>query len=117
MEIFFRLIGEKVESYYRYNNLEDPARRDELFAKNVERFFTLHSHAASAAESEAFGNAFFTTKKIGEGTGQGLSIAHNVVVKEHGGSIEIETEVGRGTTFVVRLPLDAPVSRAARSRP
>ncbi len=48
---------------------------------------------------------FFTTKEVGRGTGQGLSIAHDVVVKIHGGSISFETEVGVGTTFVVRLPL------------
>jgi signal transduction histidine kinase len=49
---------------------------------------------------------FFTTKDVGKGTGQGLSIAHAVVVQKHGGTIDFETEPGRGTTFVVRLPLD-----------
>ena len=50
---------------------------------------------------------FFTTKEIGKGTGQGLAIAHNVVVKKHGGSINFETETGKGTTFVIRLPINA----------
>lgn len=49
---------------------------------------------------------FFTTKPVGQGTGQGLSIAHAVVVQRHGGAITFESQVGRGTTFVVRLPLD-----------
>jgi PAS domain S-box-containing protein len=48
---------------------------------------------------------FFTTKSVGKGTGQGLAIAHSVVVQKHGGSINFETETGVGTTFVVRLPL------------
>jgi PAS domain S-box-containing protein len=48
---------------------------------------------------------FFTTKQVGKGTGQGLAIAHSVVVEKHGGSLTFETEVGKGTTFVVRLPL------------
>lgn len=48
---------------------------------------------------------FFTTKEVGRGTGQGLSIAHAVVVKKHDGSINLESEVGRGTTFTIRLPL------------
>ncbi len=48
---------------------------------------------------------FFTTKEVGLGTGQGLAIAYNVVVEKHGGSIHCESEVGRGTTFVLRLPL------------
>jgi PAS domain S-box-containing protein len=49
---------------------------------------------------------FFTTKAFGQGTGQGLAIARSVVVKKHGGSIKVQTEVGRGTTFVIRLPID-----------
>jgi two-component system NtrC family sensor kinase len=48
---------------------------------------------------------FFTTKEVGKGTGQGLSIAHNVI-KAHGGKLEFVTEIGKGTTFLVRLPLD-----------
>ena len=49
---------------------------------------------------------FFTTKEVGEGTGQGLSISHAIVVEKHGGTIHFETEVGRGTSFIVRLPID-----------
>ncbi len=48
---------------------------------------------------------FFTTKPVGKGTGQGLAIARSVVVDKHGGTISFETEEGRGTTFLVRLPL------------
>jgi signal transduction histidine kinase len=50
---------------------------------------------------------FFTTKEVGKGTGQGLALAHNVVVKKLGGRIWFETEVGRGTTFFVHLPVSA----------
>jgi PAS domain S-box-containing protein len=50
---------------------------------------------------------FFTTKEVGKGTGQGLAIARSVVVEKHGGSITFETEVGKGTTFVIRLPLES----------
>lgn len=55
---------------------------------------------------------FFTTKPLGKGTGQGLTIVHNVV-KKHGGTIALESEVGRGTTFTIRLPLEDPASPAA----
>lgn len=48
---------------------------------------------------------FFTTKEVGRGTGQGLALAHAAIVGRHGGMLHFETETGRGTTFVVRLPL------------
>jgi PAS domain S-box-containing protein len=48
---------------------------------------------------------FFTTKKIGKGTGQGLAISRNVVVEKLKGSIDVQSQVGKGTTFIIRLPL------------
>jgi signal transduction histidine kinase len=48
---------------------------------------------------------FFTTKPVGKGTGQGLSIVYGNVVKKHGGTVRFESEVGKGTTFILRLPL------------
>jgi two-component system, NtrC family, sensor kinase len=51
---------------------------------------------------------FFTTKEVGKGTGQGLSIAHNVIVNKHGGTLRFESECGKGTTFFIRLPINAP---------
>lgn len=49
---------------------------------------------------------FFTTKGVGDGTGQGLAIVYSTVVDKHGGVVFFETEVGTGTEFVVRLPID-----------
>ena len=57
------------------------------------------------ARSRIF-DPFFTTKAIGKGTGQGLAIARSVIVDKHGGSIHFETEEGKGTTFIIRLPLN-----------
>ena len=49
-------------------------------------------------------NPFFTTKPAGEGTGLGLSMTHDIIVKQHGGRIEVETEPGVCTEFVITLP-------------
>jgi signal transduction histidine kinase len=56
-----------------------------------------------AARGRIF-DPFFTTKEVGRGTGQGLAIARSVIVDKHRGEISFETEMGRGTTFVIRLP-------------
>jgi two-component system NtrC family sensor kinase len=54
---------------------------------------------------------FFTTKAVGKGTGLGLSICQGIIV-EHGGTIEVESTVGRGTTFVIELPIQKWVPQA-----
>ncbi len=56
---------------------------------------------------------FFTTKEPGKGTGQGLAISHRAIVDKHKGSLSFETEEGRGTTFIIRLPLEVGESEAA----
>jgi signal transduction histidine kinase len=52
-------------------------------------------------------NPFFTTKSAGEGTGLGLSISHDIIVKQHGGSIEVDTQLGEFTEFRIVLPREA----------
>jgi two-component system NtrC family sensor kinase len=51
-------------------------------------------------------NPFFTTKPAGEGTGLGLSMSHDIIVKQHGGSIDVTTEPGRFTEFTIVLPIN-----------
>ncbi len=56
---------------------------------------------------------FFTTKAAGEGSGQGLAIAHAVVVNRHGGDLTFDVKPGLGTTFYLRLPIDGRAASAA----
>ncbi len=60
-------------------------------------------------------DAFFTTKEVGKGTGQGLAIAYNVIVEKHGGTIDVESAPGEGTTFILRLPLNATTDDAGNN--
>jgi signal transduction histidine kinase len=60
---------------------------------------------------------FFTTKEVGQGTGQGLALAHSIVVERHHGTITFESEVGRGSTFIVRLPIHREVESCVAKAP
>jgi GAF domain-containing protein len=61
-------------------------------------------------------NPFFTTKPAGEGTGLGLSMSHDIVVKQHGGTIEVVTEPGSFAEFIIRLPRLMPTQAEAGGR-
>ena len=54
--------------------------------------------------TEKIFNPFFTTKPAGEGTGLGLSISHDIIVKQHGGRINVDTREGEFTEFTIVLP-------------
>jgi len=58
---------------------------------------------SEAVKAKMF-NPFFTTKPAGEGTGLGLSLSHDVIVKQHGGTIDVETRFGEYTEFTIALP-------------
>jgi signal transduction histidine kinase len=60
-----------------------------------------------AAIQDHIFDPFFTTKPVGRGTGQGLAVAHSVIVDKHHGRISFETQPGKGTTFVLRVPIRA----------
>jgi signal transduction histidine kinase len=69
----------------------------------------------SAEVKEKIFNPFFTTKPAGEGTGLGLSMSHDIIVKQHGGTIYVDTEPGVFTEFVITLPRATSAQKSAGS--
>jgi signal transduction histidine kinase len=85
-----RNLGEKVEIRIRDNGAGiPPGIREKIF------------------------NPYFTTKPAGEGTGLGLSMSHDIVVKQHGGTIDLVTEPGSFTEFIITLPRKMPAQAEA----
>jgi two-component system NtrC family sensor kinase len=70
----------------------------------IELSFTDTGHGISKENLEKIFDPFFTTKDTGHGVGLGLAISYGII-KEHNGTISVESEAGKGTTFTVRLPV------------
>jgi signal transduction histidine kinase len=60
----------------------------------------------SAALQQKIFDHLFTTKEVGKGTGLGLAIAHQIITEKHGGTIQVESTLGQGTTFTITIPLN-----------
>jgi signal transduction histidine kinase len=69
-----------------------------------------------AEVKEKMFNPFFTTKPAGEGTGLGLSMSHDIIVKQHGGTIDVATEPGVFTEFRIVLPRTSNIANKARGQ-
>jgi two-component system NtrC family sensor kinase len=67
-----------------------------------------------AEVKEKMFNPFFTTKPAGEGTGLGLSMSHDIIVKQHGGRIDVDTEPGLFTEFRIALPRTSDLANKTR---
>jgi signal transduction histidine kinase len=66
---------------------------------------------SSSAQKRIF-DPFFTTKPVGQGTGLGLSISYQIVTEKHGGHLKCVSEPGKGTEFVILLPVTQKVLAA-----
>ncbi len=80
-----------------------------LVADEVEIHITDSGCGMSEAVSKRIFEPFFTTKGVGKGTGQGLAIAYAVIVDKHKGKVSVDSEPGKGTTFIICLPMDTAV--------
>ena len=102
-QVFMNLIINAAEAMPDGGRLEVSTRCDGA-AGMVEVEFADTGHGIAQADLERIFDPFFTTKAVGHGTGLGLAISFGIV-KEHHGTISVESEVGKGTTFDVRFPV------------
>lgn len=80
--------------------------RTELFGSDVLIKITDNGPGIAEEHRDKIFDPFYTTKPVGEGTGLGLSISYDIVVRKHGGRLEIESVPEKGTTFTISLPLE-----------
>ncbi len=73
--------------------------------KWIQILFTDTGAGISIENQDHIFDPFFTTKEVGKGTGQGLSVAYDIIVKKHNGKIECTSEPGKGAMFVISLPI------------
>ncbi|MBI4659007.1 MAG: cache domain-containing protein [Verrucomicrobia bacterium] len=104
-QVFMNLLINAAEAMAGGGKLTLSTRFDPA-GKTVEVDFTDTGHGIREEDLERVFDPFFTTKEVGHGTGLGLAISFGIV-KEHQGTISVESAVGQGATFIVRLPMSA----------
>ena len=107
---FYAALKRKAEMKDGYEPTLAAATRD--LGDRVEIIIRDNGSGIPPEVREKIFNPFFTTKSPGEGTGLGLSLSHDIVAKQHAGSIEVDTRPGEFTEFRVILPRSVPTSKA-----
>ena len=87
--------------------------RTVLLNQEVHIHVTDNGTGMSPAIQNKIFQPFFTTKPTGEGTGLGLSLSHDIIAQGHGGTLRVESQEGKGTTFSVILPLNSTASHSS----
>jgi two-component system NtrC family sensor kinase len=101
--VFINMIVNAAEAMNGNGQLTMTTRRDQARGC-IEIVFSDTGMGISQENLEKIFDPFFTTKETGHGVGLGLAISYGII-KEHGGTVSVESEVGKGTTFIVRLPI------------
>jgi signal transduction histidine kinase len=90
-------------SIYSFRRQHRDHHRDGYARKDNIMRYRFRYRTGISGEIEKIFDPFFTTKPVGDGTGLGLAICHKIV-EAHNGSIDVESESGRGTTFTIKFP-------------
>jgi two-component system, NtrC family, sensor kinase len=102
---FYAATKRKAEANGGYEPMLSAATRD--LGNKVEIRIRDNGTGIPPEVKEKMFNPFYTTKPAGEGTGLGLSLSHDIIVKQHAGSIEVDTQPGQFTEFRITLPRGA----------
>ncbi|HEU0084876.1 MAG TPA: ATP-binding protein, partial [Bradyrhizobium sp.] len=111
---FYAAMKRKAETLDGYEPMLAAATRN--LGDSVEIRIRDNGGGIPAEVKEKMFNPFFTTKPPGEGTGLGLSLSYDIVVKQHAGSIEVDTKPGEFTEFRVILPRAAAANKTGADR-
>jgi two-component system NtrC family sensor kinase len=110
-QVFMNMIINAAEAMDGNGRLQLTTRLDSV-ENSVDVIFTDTGHGIRKEDMKRLFDPFFTTKEVGHGTGLGLAISYGIV-REHRGNITVESEVGRGTTFIISLPAKVEERAAA----
>lgn len=111
-QVFMNMIINAAEAMEGGGRLTLESRFDPV-DESVDVMFTDTGHGIREEDMESLFDPFFTTKEVGHGTGLGLAISYGII-REHKGTITVESEIDKGTTFIISLPVTAK-ERAKRS--
>ena len=104
LEVFVNILINAVDAMPQRGTLKVMSRKLE-FEPFMEIRFTDTGCGIPPENLTKIFDPFFTTKEVGKGTGLGLAVSHGVI-ERHNGTIDVESEVGQGTTFIIKLPLE-----------
>ena len=110
-QVFINILMNAVQAMHERGTITIATRHNSV-GNTAEVAISDTGHGIPPEQIDRIFDPFFTTKESGHGTGLGLSIAYGIVTTHHG-SISVESEVGKGSTFTIRMPVEAPIRSAA----
>ncbi len=108
--VFMNIIINAAEAMDGYGRLTIVSNADRS-EKTIEITFSDTGHGISEEDQRRIFDPFFTTKEVGQGTGLGLAISYGII-REHGGTISVDSKVGKGSTFTIRLPVSTDLAES-----
>lgn len=105
--------AQAIEALYANAEHKEKGHISIVTSHDKEHIFVKISDTGGGIPEEIIGkifDPFFTTKEVGSGSGQGLAIAYDVIHDKHGGSIDVDSTLGKGTTFTIKFPKHFPAS-------